>query len=423
MAYTQGALTAQTLFLGGKPMIGAKVYIFDAGTTTPRTVYKDHTGQAAHPRPFLTDANGMVPVYYVGEGYYRIRVLTPANVPFLDMDNVQGAIADSGSGPGPGPTPTPTDSAIQTGDIIAAYSTGPRPGWTACNGGTIGQAMSGASNVAVGAPSSEAQPDGSAYYLFKQLWEKDDQLPVYSAGIKIPRGATAVADWDANRTIGVPDLRGRGLMGLDAMGATAANVIQVATTITTTAGNADAVIGSTTGVCVGMVVIASGLLDNTKITKIEGSTVTLSSLPTSSASGAQARLSIFGDAQKLGRMGGTASHVLSVGEIPEHDHKVEGETQDADGHQHSGQTDLQGGHFHSVGVQAVKAEIIATGSAGVVAGGGTITSTNGQHIHNFVTALAGIHKHIIRFISGLTGKGGPHNNLSPATLITFYIKL
>ena len=423
MAYTQGALTAQTLFLDGRPMIGAKIYVFDAGTTTPKTVYKDSTGQAAHPRPFLTDANGMIPVFYVGEGYYRIRVLTPANVPFIDIDGLQGAVADGGSGPGP--DPTPTDSPIMIGDMIAAYMTGPRAGWTPCNGGTIGQSTSGASNVAVGLPSSQTQPDGSAYSLFKHLWEVDAQLPVYSAGVKVPRGATSLADWDSNRTIGVPDLRGRSLMGLDTMGGAAANVIQVSTTITTTAGNAEAVLGSSTGVCVGMSVIATGIPENATVTKIEGLTVTLSGLPTISASGAPARLSMFSDAQKLGRMGGNGVHALSIGETPAHNHKVSGTTAEAGEHAHTGATDVQGSHGHKYVDQYVGPGFgWEVGKAGFgEAGSLKDTSGAGEHAHNVQTHPAGKHSHTFETTSEKTGGGSPHNNISPAALVTFYIKL
>jgi hypothetical protein len=58
-------------------------------------------------------------------------------------------------------------------------------------------------------------PDVQA--LFSYLWTTDANLAV-SGG----RGANAAADWAANKTIALPDQRGRGLSGLDDMGNTAA---------------------------------------------------------------------------------------------------------------------------------------------------------------------------------------------------------
>jgi microcystin-dependent protein len=49
------------------------------------------------------------------------------------------------------------------------------------------------------------------------LWSADANLSV-SGG----RGASANADWSSNKTIALPDFRGRVLAGLDAMGSTAA---------------------------------------------------------------------------------------------------------------------------------------------------------------------------------------------------------
>lgn len=93
---------------------------------------------------------------------------------------------------------------------MKAYSGTTAPcGWLRCNGQTIGNAASSATGRALA--DTEA--------LFRHLWANyaDAVCPV-SGG----RGASSAADYAANKTIGLPDLRGRTLAGLDDMGASAA---------------------------------------------------------------------------------------------------------------------------------------------------------------------------------------------------------
>ena len=80
-----------------------------------------------------------------------------------------------------------------------ARSTAPT-GWLAANGDTIGSASSGASN---------ASADYSA--LFTVLWDNwtNTDLPILtSAGAASTRGASASADFAANKRLPLPDLRG-----------------------------------------------------------------------------------------------------------------------------------------------------------------------------------------------------------------------
>jgi microcystin-dependent protein len=89
----------------------------------------------------------------------------------------------------------------------ARYGTGTLSGFVRANGRTIGSATSGATE--------RANADTQA--LFEYLWGADANLTV-SGG----RGASANADWAANKTIALPDLRGRVIAGLDDMGNTSA---------------------------------------------------------------------------------------------------------------------------------------------------------------------------------------------------------
>lgn len=104
-------------------------------------------------------------------------------------------------------------STFVTGMIQPYAGTTAPSGWVLCNGTTIGSASSGASQ--------RQNADCQALFLF--LWP-NTQFTVSSG-----RGASAAADWAANKTITVPDGRGRVFAGLDTMGATAAGRLTTTT--------------------------------------------------------------------------------------------------------------------------------------------------------------------------------------------------
>lgn len=95
-----------------------------------------------------------------------------------------------------------------TGMICAfARSTAPA-GWIKANGGTIGNASSGAT--------TRANADTST--LFSLLWSEFDNtaLPIQdSSGAASTRGASAAADFAANKRLPIHDARGEFIRGLD----------------------------------------------------------------------------------------------------------------------------------------------------------------------------------------------------------------
>lgn len=105
----------------------------------------------------------------------------------------------------------PRNTHYATGDLKFAMRSTPEEGWIYATG-TIGNASSGASNRA----------NSDCYELFVLLWTdfSNSQAPVSSG-----RGASAAADWAANKTIGVPDCRGRILCAQDNMGGSAAGIV------------------------------------------------------------------------------------------------------------------------------------------------------------------------------------------------------
>lgn len=102
--------------------------------------------------------------------------------------------------------------------VISSYIAATAPsGWVQLAGKTIGNASSGGTE--------RANADCEA--LFELLWTEfaDAEAPVSSG-----RGASAQADFDANKTITLPDLRGRAIVGLDDMGGSSASRITASST-------------------------------------------------------------------------------------------------------------------------------------------------------------------------------------------------
>lgn len=104
-----------------------------------------------------------------------------------------------------------TPQVVPIASLLAIMGVMP-DGYVLANAKTIGKAGSGATAVA----SKIAQG------LFEVLWDNvaDTYCPV-SGG----RGASAVADFNSNKTLTLPDLRGRVPAGLDGMGNSAANLL------------------------------------------------------------------------------------------------------------------------------------------------------------------------------------------------------
>jgi hypothetical protein len=145
-----------------------------------------------------------LPQWFVADGNIKLRLTDKNGVQIFSQDGLLVVGASSGGGGGSPIDPT-TISA--TGDVKSAYGTSILSGWVRANGRTIGSSTSGATE--------RANADCQA--LFVYLWGSDANL-VVSGG----RGASAAADWAANKTIALPDFRGRTIAGLDDMGNSAA---------------------------------------------------------------------------------------------------------------------------------------------------------------------------------------------------------
>lgn len=240
----------------GDPYSGAKAYFFDVGTTTPQIVYTEAALSIPHDHPVLADSSGVFPaVFFEDETSHRLRITTAADVTLHDVDNIAVPTTTPPEFP---ETETPTELLFQTGDIKMRWAVAAQTGWVRLNGRTIGSAASGAAE--------RANADCEDLFIF--LWDNDANLSV-SGG----RGGTATGDWSANKTIALPDWRGRIPVGPDSFGNSAAGRIT------------DAVLGA--------------------------------------------------DSDLLGAAGGAQQHTLTEAQMPAHTHTVSGTTNSTGDHTHT----------------------------------------------------------------------------------------
>lgn len=108
---------------------------------------------------------------------------------------------------------------VPTGTVMSGYfgTTAPA-GFLFVDGKTIGNAAS----------SGTARANADCEALFTKLWDYT------SLTVSGGRGANAAADWAANKTIALPDHRGRTMAALDNLGGTNANVLSPSGIATTT---------------------------------------------------------------------------------------------------------------------------------------------------------------------------------------------
>lgn len=126
-------LPKQRLFdSNANPLNGGKIYIYDTGTTTPKTTYTDRARTIAHTHPIVADADGYVAPVYPPDGTYKITVTDSADVTQWTADDQQGPLdlsgfSTSGSGitePVTYVTTTHSQAATDYGTIWACDATG-----------------------------------------------------------------------------------------------------------------------------------------------------------------------------------------------------------------------------------------------------------------------------------------------------------
>ena len=190
----------------GVPLSGGLLYFFTAGTTTPQSAFQDTGLTIEHPNPVVLDASGRVPMFYLSDGFIKIRLTDDSGVVIIAADQL--LVIGPSSGGGGGGSAGDVTAALQTGDIKARYDTAVKDGFVRLNGRTIGN---------IGSSATERQ-EAVCQPLFEYLWPFPNiTLDGFAKGIN------ALADWGNGRRLILPDLRGRTIAGLDDMGATAAS--------------------------------------------------------------------------------------------------------------------------------------------------------------------------------------------------------
>lgn len=88
-----GGAGAQFFDNNGNPLVGGKIYTYEAGTTTPLATYTTLAGTTAHTNPIILDSAGRVPggeIWLTLPDLYKFVLKTSADVTIGTYDNIQG---------------------------------------------------------------------------------------------------------------------------------------------------------------------------------------------------------------------------------------------------------------------------------------------------------------------------------------------
>lgn len=321
---------------------GALARFFVGGTTTPLTVYSDAAETTPHAHPLEADGNGRWPTVFIPFcTSYDEKVTTSGGTQLYYPTLI----------PNPDPVEASEDSVddaelIQTGMIVFDPAGGTKTGFVRCNGRTIGSAASGATE--------RANADTEALYTRNYNAHADSILAV-SGG----RGASAAADFAANKPMALFNMRSGGFLGVDDMGNSAEGIGSAATYTT---GNA------TTG----------------------------------------------------GSIGGKNDHTLTTAQLASHEHSLSGlSTNNAGSHGHS-IVDNRTWTIRTTNAGAgSNSSTAAAGASGTVNNQPNVDVDAGLNITNTVAD----HAHTLAGNATAAGGGTAHNNVQKSLLGTFYQKL
>lgn len=77
----------------GNPLVGGKLYTYDAGTSTPRPTYSDAAGTTPNTNPVVLDARGEATVFW--SGTYKVVLKDAADAVIWSVDGISGvSLAD-----------------------------------------------------------------------------------------------------------------------------------------------------------------------------------------------------------------------------------------------------------------------------------------------------------------------------------------
>jgi len=362
----------------GTTAAGAKAFFYTAGTSAPLTVYQDAGASVAHAFPVVASSAGVLPPIFLPYVSYRVQIVSANGTSIVDVDNVPNPAPPS-SGGGGGITVDATQI-FQTGDVKWRPFSGVVSGFVRLNGRTIGSAGSAATE--------RANSDTSALYTL--LWnEHVDAICPVSGG----RGASAAADFAANKTLTLLSGRGKALVGADTMGNSGAGIGAVRTSCTATGSSATVTVSSASGLAVGMTVRVNNVAAGT-ITAISGTSVTLSVTP-ASGTGVDFIASPYENADTPGYSGGLITRTLTSAELPAHSHGI---------------NIVDPGHAHLYSITVTQA--YSAGSLSAFLG-----------VNNLASSATDTRTTGISATASSTGSGLPALVTSPGIVGTYYMKL
>jgi hypothetical protein len=196
----------------GLPLVGCILYFYQAGTVaTPQLAYQDFGLTIPIGSSVTCDAYGRIPIFWLANGLIHFRLTDASGLVLPNMDATMQVLGPSSGGGGGGGGVDPTTISA-TGDVKFRMTNETVTGWVKLNATTIGNATSGATGRA----------NADTQNLFVYLWTNCTNAHCPVAG---GRGASALADFSASKTIGVPDWRDRAPIGRDCMEAGCAGVL------------------------------------------------------------------------------------------------------------------------------------------------------------------------------------------------------
>jgi hypothetical protein len=386
---------------------GAQAFFYEGGITTPKVVYEDSAETTAHEDAVTADANGRWPEVHIPFGSYGVKVTTSGGTQLYYHTNI--------------PNADPVEAAAssvedyelyETGDWKITTDTGDREGYVRANARTIGNSASGATERA----------NDDTEDLFTFLWNKHaNGILAVSGG----RGASAAADFAANKTIALPNFRNATFVGAGDMGNSDLGLGYGGSFTTGNATTPGSVGGANTHTLTESEIVAH---QHTGTTQTEGAHTHAISI----TSGA----------------GSAHSHAISIISDPgsAHSHAVTGTTgTESATHTHALTTNkafvnVQTGTGASALLdQAGSANLGTSGNASVththdfavtsateaahthVVSGTSATESAHTHLVSGTSAAGSAHSHT--FTTNATGGSGAHNNMQRHVVVTAYIRL
>jgi hypothetical protein len=107
----------QFIDANGNPYVAGKLYVFEAGTATPATVYQDAAQTVPHAHPIILDGAGRCTIYLPPTGAYIYQLKTSADVLVEDTEPVQNLLPFSGTY-----TPTLTNGTNVAASVSSVFS-------------------------------------------------------------------------------------------------------------------------------------------------------------------------------------------------------------------------------------------------------------------------------------------------------------